>query len=157
MSRTDIQEPEPPYDYFINSPPTPSAGKCTKCYGKGFVRSSISTELIGIDETCQHCDGTGKKPAPPAPMTPEEVDAERLTEEEMQAACEYLDQRHILEHNSEDLYCAARQFTESLSRALSNCDMDEGISLGQLETIPLIKAVNSINLDLYNKGLRDKP
>ena len=90
-------------------------------------------------------------------LTEEELVGENLTNEEVEAACEYLDQLHIIERHSEDLYYAARQFTETLSKALSNCDIDEGISLGQLETIPLIEAINSINLDLYNKGLRDKP
>tara|TARA_R100000963_G_C4563724_1_gene51493 strand:+ start:169 stop:405 length:237 start_codon:yes stop_codon:yes gene_type:complete len=36
---------------------------CTRCNGDGFVRSPISTPLIGIDEDCQHCEATGKEPA----------------------------------------------------------------------------------------------
>jgi len=156
MSSTNIQGPTP--DYPVGPPDIDDikSQTCTKCAGKGFVRSSISTPLIGIDEDCQHCAATGKEPAPPTPMTPEELDAERLTDEEVEAACDYLDQRHILERHSEDLYYAARQFTESLSKALSSCD-GAGITLGQLATIPLIDALQAINLDLYNKGLRDKP
>ena len=90
-------------------------------------------------------------------LTKEELVGEQLTNEEVEAACEYLDQLHIIEHNCEDLYYAARQFTESLSKALSGCDVDTGITLGQLETIPLIMVIQDIHLDLYNKGLRDKP
>ena len=36
---------------------------CTRCNGDGFVRSPLSTPLIGIDEDCQHCEATGKEPA----------------------------------------------------------------------------------------------
>ena len=35
---------------------------CTRCNGGGFVRSPISTPLIGIDEDCQRCNATGKEP-----------------------------------------------------------------------------------------------
>ena len=72
----------------------------------------------------------------------------------LEAASDYLEKRHSIERHSEELYEATQSIRERVSFLLSK---QYPIHFKQLPTEALWHTLNNINLDLYNKGLRDKP
>tara|TARA_R110000765_G_scaffold32083_1_gene74881 strand:+ start:854 stop:1099 length:246 start_codon:yes stop_codon:yes gene_type:complete len=80
----------------------------------------------------------------------------QLTQEEKDDFSNYREEQHILERHSEALYTAVELLIISMRSAMAD-ESIHTIHLRHLNTSPLHKAYGDIRLDLYNKGLVNKP
>ena len=80
----------------------------------------------------------------------------QLTEEEKNDFQNYREYEHICMRHATSLYEAVKNFRDSIKDALDDDDIHE-VRLRDLDTIFLHKTASDVRLDLYNKGLIDKP
>ena len=80
----------------------------------------------------------------------------QLTEEEKNDFQNYREYEPICMRHATNLYEAVKNFRDSIKDALDDDEIHE-IRLRDLDTIFLHKAASDVRLDLYSKGLIDKP
>ena len=81
----------------------------------------------------------------------------QLTEEEKNDFSQYREYEHICMRHATELYEAVENLRESIQAALEEPPPPTSIRLRDLDTQPMHETMNAIRLDLYNKGLVDKP
>ncbi|MAN63851.1 MAG: hypothetical protein CMI60_18100 [Parvibaculum sp.] len=79
-----------------------------------------------------------------------------LTPEEIDDFTNFREYQHICERHATTLFQAVSELQDSIRDALDDDALHE-IRLRDLDTKPMHEAMSAIRLDLFNKGLIDKP
>ena len=81
----------------------------------------------------------------------------QLTQEEKDDFTNFREYQHICERHAVTLYEAITHLQDSIRTALDEPPPPTSIRLRDLDTQPMHEAMSAIRVDLYNKGLVNKP